>query len=355
MAAAKKRGAKRKAASESVASAKDFLKGLQATEGGEAFRFFSDNDFATVTERVPTGVLAFDRLTGGGWPVGRFVELAAWEGVGKSTLLDQSIAQAQRAGMTAALIDTEGARDMVYMERLGVDLDQLIRIQANTIEDCFTAIDRCIDQQETLATSKTVKPLFIVWDSIGGTPTKAEAQGAADDAHMMVAARNIKMNLRRIHNRLSPARVALVATNHFYRSIGPFATLKTYGGSGIPYFASLRVWLTNKGQIKIGSDVVGHQVEAKIKKSRLGSIKPPVIAGILHGSGFDNSFSLFEWGMENGDGDDHKYVSRRGAWCHFHEPGQEPVTFQRGFVGFGELLSERPDLYQTLATRYLDV
>jgi hypothetical protein len=76
-------------------------------------------------------------------------------------------------------------------------------------------------------------------------------------------------------------------------------------------------------------------------------------AGLIYGSGFDNSFTLFDWALEHGEGAGHTYVSQRGAWYSLHEPGQDDVTFQGGFVGFGKLLDERPELYQKLATRYL--
>jgi len=356
MATAKKQRKKRKPPKKKAAvTAREFLRDLQEDHDSDQFTFFSDNVHATVEHRVPTGVLALDRLTGGGWPIGRMVEVAAWEGVGKSTLLDQSIAEVQRMGGMAALIDTEGARDLQYMETLGVDVDQLFRSRVNTIEECFGAIDKYLDRQEAYSQTRELRPLLIVWDSIGGTPTRAELEGGADDSHMMVAARSIKMNLRRIHHRLAPLQVALVCTNHFYRTIGPFASLKTYGGSGIQYFASLRLWLTNKGQLKIGTQVVGHQVEAKVKKSRLGAIPMPVIAGIVHGSGFDNSFTLFDWAREHGAEGDHRYVVQRGAWYTFSNDAADPdpVTFQRGFVGFGELLSEHPKLYAQLVTRYL--
>jgi recombination protein RecA len=337
------------------ASPLEFLKGLKGTAGEDTgFRFLSDSLFMQARERLPTGVLALDKLSGGGWPVGALVEVAAWEGVGKSTLLDQSMAEVQRVDGTAAVIDTEGARDLGYMAILGVDPEKVIHMSAYTIEECFTRIDEILNRQEEyVRAGRPLAPLFIVWDSVGGTPAKAESEGATDANHMAVGAKRIKQNLRRIMLRLPDLRACLVVTNHFYKELGPFGGLQTPGGSGLRYFPHLRVRLMRKGQIKTGLRLIGHEVECQVKKTRLGPMPPPTKAGLIYGSGFDNSFTLFDWALEHGDGDGHKWVTQRGAWYSLVEPGQEPVTFQHGFVGFGALMNERPELYQKLVAGYL--
>ena len=243
------------------------------------------------------------------------------------------------------------------MATLGVDLDKLIRVRAETIEGVFEAVDRYLDQQEVIAQTHELKPLLIVWDSVGGTPAIAELEGSSEDKHMMVAARNIKMNLRRIHSRLTRCRAVFVCTNHFYVSPGQgFTVKKTYGGGGMQYFPSISLWLTAKGALKIGAQQIGHQVEAKVKKNRLGPSGATALAGLVHGRGFDNSFSLFDWAREHGAEGDHRYVAQRGAWYTFSTGPQDPdpVTFQRGFAGFGELLHGRSDLYEMLWARYLE-
>lgn len=338
------------------ATAADLLRLARAGADDDTFGFFSDTMFAEVKERISTGVLGIDKLTGGGWPIGAVTEVASWEGIGKSTLLDQSMGRNQALGGQSALIDSEHARDSVYMRTLGVDLNTLIRIQADTIEACFEAIGTVLDGQEKLKETHELQPLLIVWDSIGGTPTNAELEGSADDKHMMVAARNIKMNLRRIHNRLLPLRAALVCANHFYIKPGPVPMRVTYGGTGLQYFTAYRVWLTRKGAVKVGTAEYGHQVEAMLKKNRFGQLVPPTIMGVLRGGGFDNTFTLFEWCREHGSEEGHCYVEQRGAWYTFSRSPDdpEPVKFQRGFIGFHDLVAvQQPELYEMLAARYL--
>lgn len=328
---------------------------------GPAWGMLSEDLFATaVTERIPTGSLGVDRLMGGGYAMGRITEVAAWENVGKTTLLDQGMAQCQRQGGIAALFDTETARDEAYTARLGVDIDKLIVRPADTIEQVFSGIDALLDIQEKIAADLKgpPPPLLMVWDAIGGTQSEAEKKGEADDKHVGVAARNIKQNFRRICLRLPGARAALVCANHFYRTIGgSFSTTVSYGGSGIRYFSSFRLWLFNKGPIKVRVDgeelAVGHIVEAKTKKTRIGKPHAPIETGLIWGSGFDNSYVLHEWGQKHGASAGHTWITRHGNWYYLMLPDGTHQGYQRKFAGLGQVFQERPDIYAQMAEQYL--
>lgn len=347
-----------------------FLAELRALSGKskeeEPFGFLSSDDDlppldTPIDEFVSTGTLALDKQIGGvrgGWPIGRITEVAAWESVGKSTLLDQSLAQVQRMGGVGALIDSERARDSRYTATLGVDTTKLITKNVTTVEETFAAIDAILDVQEKIASLAARKggkppPLLIVWDSVGGTPTKAELEGDADDQHVASAAKAIKRNFRRIAHRIAHLRTALVCANHFYQDIGPFASLKTYGGSGMRYFTSLRLWLTRKSEVKIGTAVLGHIVEAKIRKTRIRASRTPQEVALLYGAGFDNSWTLYEWGKLHGLDDKHRWIVPAGSWDHLMLADGTHESFQRRFLGLGEVLARRPDVYQMLAEAYL--
>jgi len=348
-----------------VPKAKDYLRDLRALQGveDEDYAFFSDPLAwtSTVEEWIPTGSLAIDRLTGGGYPVGRIVEVAAWESVGKTTLLDQSIADHQRRGGVACLIDTEQARDEAYTVRLGVNADELITHKALTVEDAFIGIDRVLAIQEAhiakLRKAKKkdrVPKMLIVWDSLGGTPTKAELKGDADDSHVADAARKVKMNLRRMAQRVANARACLVFTNHLYENIGFGAPLKSYGGSGIRYFTSLRLWLSRTGQLKIGERLVGQTVQAKIKKTRVSAPQPPCELGLLFGDGFHNAYTLFEWGKAHGVSAEHRWITQRGNWSYLMLPDGTHEAFQKTYMGFGEVLTKHPAVYVKMADQYME-
>ena len=328
----------------------------------ESFGFFGKDGYDTpITEFISTGCLAIDKHIGGtqgGWPISRLSECASWESVGKSTLCDQSIAQAQRMGGIVALIDSERSRDARYTTKLGANVDQIISKKADCLEEVFDATDSILDIQEKIVgeaqrANRQAPPLLILWDSLGGTPAKAEMDGAADDRHVGVHARVIKMNFRRITQRLAALRAAFVFTNHFYQEIGPYGSLKTSGGSGIRYFASVRLWLFKKEEIKIGSQVIGHVVEAKTKKTRVHTPRMPTQAALLYGMGFDNSYTLFEWGKKHGIAVGHVWIIERGAWCWLMLPDGSHKAFQGGFLALGELFKERPDVYEQFAASYL--
>lgn len=345
-----------------VPTAADYLRDLRAMKGVE------DEDFAMmadplawvspVEEWLSTGCLALDRLTSGGWPVGRISELAAWESVGKTTILDQSIAAAQRRGAVCVLIDSEQARDEGYTRALGVDVDSLIIHKAETAEDAFIGIDRVLAIQEAHIArlkgkrGKEVPPMLIGWDGIAGTPTRAERDGSADDKHVAEAAKVIKRNFRRLTQRLANARAALVCTNQFYQDIGPFGSIKTYGGSGIRYFTSLRVWLTRTGQLKLGDTEIGHVVQAKLKKTRISKPRPPAEMGLIWGAGIHNAYTLYEWGKTAGVDEHHRWITNRGGWSYLMFPGGEYKAFQQKWLGFAEALTENPAVYEKMLTQY---
>jgi protein RecA len=347
-----------------VPTALDYLKDLRSMKGvsEEDFAFFADPVAwaSSVTEWIPTGSLAIDRLIGGGYPVGRAVEIAAWESVGKSTLIDQSIAMAQSLGHVCILIDTEQARDEKYTARLGVDLDKLIVHKAETIEDAFIGIDRALALQEAhfhKLAAKNLKPpvLMVFWDSLGGTPTRAEYKGGADDKHMTEAARNIRMNMRRLSQRIAQTRSVLVIANHFYETMagGYGAKLKSYGGGGIRYHTSVRIWLSRISVLKAGANIVGHIIEAKLKKTKVNKPRPPAQLGLINGAGIHNAWTLFEWGKSHGVQEGHVWVQQQGQWYYLILPHGGYEVFQRSFLGFAEVLVAKPEVYAQMAAQYM--
>lgn len=273
-----------------------------------------------------------------------------------STLIDQSIAMAQQSGAIVALIDSEKARDREYTKRLGVNLDELIIASIDTLEQGFEAADNMLAVQEAIMREDLgrARPFMLFWDSLGGTPTKAELEGSADDRHVAVQAIMIKQNFRRLCMRLDELRGCLVFANQFYEKIGGMGGLATSGGSGVRYFTSLRLWMTKGNYLKSGTTDVGQIVNVKMRKTRLGKPQPPIELGLLYGSGFDNAWTLFEWGKTCGVGEKHRWIEQRGSWCYLTMPDTGEVQQWQGtFLGFSALLREQPLLYQMLATLFL--
>jgi len=355
---AKKTAKKSTPRTSSVATAHSYLKRLRAIKGvtKSDFAMFSDEIVSSsISEFISTGSLALDRFIGGGFPLDRISEVASWEGVGKSTLLDMATAQVQRMGGIGALIDSEKARNAKYTEMLGVDLGKLLAVEIDTTEQGFEQIENLIAVQEQvkLLMKGRPPPMLIVWDSIGGTPTKAEVAGASDDKHVGSAARVIKQNLRRLTARLDKLRVALVMANHFYTQIGGYGGRVSYGGSGIRYFSTLRLWLTRTNEIKVGEKVVGHAIKAQLKKTRIKSPSSPIETALIYGAGFDNSYSLLEWGKKAINAAGTPWVQQTNSNYWLYPPGEDPIHFRQKFLGLGQLFIARPDIYQTMATQFL--
>lgn len=345
-----------------IPTAADYLRDLRAAKGvekGDFTMFGEEVGSRGVTEWIPTGVLGLDRLTGGGWPVGRLTEIASWEGVGKTTLVDQAIGQVQNMGGIAALIDSEKGRSPLYTQRLGVRTDQLLIGEAKTMDDGFAQVDRFISVQEGfLARAKDpskVPPLLIVYDSLGGAATKYELANP-DKTQVSEHARLISSYFRRYVLRIANARIAFVFTNHFYRQIDGYGSLVSFGGKGVRYYTSLRLWLKKIKTLEISDRDVGHVVEASLKKTRITAPKDPAEIGLLYGAGFHNAYSLFEWGKVNGRPNipGHKWIQQAGSWYHLTLPDGTSESFQRQYLGLGELFQEKPALYEAMANDYLD-
>ncbi len=151
-------------------------------------------------------------------------------------------------------------------------------------------------------------------------------------------------------------RITLVYANHFYTKIGGFGGLSAYGGKGPRYYTSLRLWLSRTGNLKIGDNIVGHEIEAKLRKSKVGPPRPPVVLGLVHTGGIANSYTLFEWGLKHGIGGeypDHRWILARGSHRYLVVPGDEPRHITGGFIGLGEMLTEHHDLYEKFAAAFL--
>lgn len=347
-------------------SAKTYLERLQTLtpKGEDPFVLYSDDSdvIPVVDEFVSTGSIAVDRQLGGGWPIGAISELRAWEGVGKSTLADQSLAHMQRVGGISALIDTEKSRDREWTQRLGVDLSKLLLKPCDTLEQAFDAIDAILSVQSAVKAElnkgrskkkREIKPppMLIVWDSLGATPTKVEFEGDSDDNHVGVAARRIKQNLRRLTQRLYRLRAGLVIVNHVYQTIGGFGSLVSPGGGGIRYAPHVRIHMSRKQALRIGDTVVGHEIEVKNLKNRIVGNQEPVTAALIYGMGIDNAYTIYEWGKKPDVGP--PWIVQQGQWHWLYPPGEDPIPFQRQYLGLSEILKQRPDIYQRMYQQYM--
>lgn len=236
-------------------------------------RRLADGLSSDIVDVLPTGIDVLDHhvIRVGGWPVGRIVELYAAEGVGKSSLLYQSIAGAQRAGGIAALYETERAIEAARPGVFGVDLDRLIGDQPDTMEGVLAMLEHTLD---ALPKSVTGDPATLLgWDSLGATPTAGEVkQGLTGKQAVADRARVMSLAMRVLTRKVSDKRAVLIVVNHAKDQIGGWGGGSvTPGGKALKFHASIRLELFNGKSIKNALGIhVGKQVTALATKTKVG-------------------------------------------------------------------------------------
>ena len=232
---------------------------------GSIMRLGESNQRLSV-ESIPTGSLSLDMALGvGGVPKGRVTEIFGAESAGKSTLASHIIAEAQKAGGTAAYIDAEHALDPSYAGNLGVNLAELLISQPDTAE-------QALEIAEYLVRSGAVD--VVVVDSVAALVPRAEMEGDMGDSHMGLQARIMSQALRKLTAAINRSNTSVVFINQLREKIGVvFGNPEvTPGGRALKFYSSVRIDLRRVESIKQGSQVVGTRVRARVVKNK---VAPP--------------------------------------------------------------------------------
>lgn len=215
---------------------------------------------------ISTGSLALNMALGvGGFPRGRIVEIYGPEASGKTTLCLHAIAEAQRLGGVAAIVDVEHALDPVRAQKIGVDLDNLIISQPDYGE-------QALEIAETLVRSGGVD--VVVVDSVAALVPKAEIEGEMGDAQMGSQARLMSQAMRKLTAALNKTKTLMIFTNQLRMKLGVMfgSPETTTGGNALKFYASLRLDIRKIGNIQEGEEVVGSRHRVKVKKNK---VAPP--------------------------------------------------------------------------------
>ncbi len=276
---------------------------------------------------VSTGSLGLDVALGiGGLPRGRVVEIYGPESSGKTTLTLQVIAEAQKAGGTAAFVDAEHALDPGYAEKLGVDVDELLVSQPDTGEQALEITDMLV---------RSGSLDVVVIDSVAALTPKAEIEGDMGDSHMGLQARLMSQALRKLAGNIKRSNTMVIFINQIRMKIGVmFGNPETTtGGNALKFYASVRMDIRRIGAIKKGDEITGNETRVKVVKNKMAPPFKKAEFQILYGEGISREAELIDLGVQHG------FVEKSGAWYSY---GEDRIG--QGKDRVREFLKENPDI-----------
>jgi recombination protein RecA len=282
-------------------------------------------------EAIPTGSIALDLALGvGGIPRGRVTEIYGPEASGKTTLVQHIIAEAQRQGGVAALIDAEHALDPTYAKNCGVQVDDLFVSQPDTGEQ---ALEIC----EALVRSGALD--IVAVDSVAALVPRAELEGEMGDSHVGLQARLMSQALRKLTGAISRSKTSVVFTNQLREKVGVmFGNPEvTPGGRALKFYSSVRLDVRRIEQIKQGTEVVGNRTRVRVVKNK---VAPPFRVAefdIMYNEGISKTGGLLDVGMELA------IVRKTGSFFSFGD-----VRLGQGRENAKEFLKRNPEAAQEI-------
>ncbi len=282
-------------------------------------------------EAVSTGSLGLDIALGiGGLPKGRIIEIYGPESSGKTTLALHAIAEAQKAGGTAAFVDAEHALDPSYAKKLGVDIDELIVSQPDTGEQALEITD-------TLIRSNAIDVLVV--DSVAALVPRAEIEGEMGDSHVGLQARLMSQALRKITGSISRSKTLVIFINQIRMKIGVMygSPETTTGGNALKFYASVRLDIRRTGAIKDRDEVVGNATRVKVVKNKVAPPFKQVEFDIMYGEGVSKMGEILDLGVKAG------IVDKSGAWFSY-----DSVRIGQGRENSKTYLREHPEMAEKL-------
>ncbi|MBS7410163.1 MAG: recombinase RecA [Candidatus Limisoma sp.] len=256
-------------------------------------------------EVIPSGIIGLDYALGvGGYPRGRIIEIYGPESSGKTTLATLAIAQAQKQGGIAAIIDAEHAFDRFYAEKLGVDVNNLWIAQPDNGEQALEIADQLIR-------SSAID--IIVIDSVAALTPKAEIEGVMGDKQMGLQARLMSQALRKLTGTISKTKTTCIFINQLRDKIGitwgnPETTT---GGNALKFYASVRIDIRRSSAIKKGEETLGYLTKVKVVKNKVAPPFKRAQFDLIFSEGVSRSGELIDLGVAL------DIIKKSGSWFSY--------------------------------------
>ena len=283
---------------------------------------------------IPTGSIGLDFALGvGGYPRGRIIEIYGPESSGKTTLAIHAIAEAQKLGGIAAIIDAEHAFDRFYAEKLGVDVTNLWIAQPDNGEQALEIADQLIR-------SSAID--IIVIDSVAALTPKAEIEGEMGDNKVGLQARLMSQALRKLTSTISKTNTTCIFINQLRDKIGIMfgSPETTTGGNALKFYSSVRLDIRRISQIKDGEDVLGNMVRVKVVKNKVAPPFRKAEFEIMFGEGISRIGELVDLGVNYG------VVKKSGSWFSYGD-----TKLAQGRDATKRTLADNPELAEEIEAK----
>lgn len=287
---------------------------------------------------IPTGSIGLNAALGvGGYPRGRVIEIFGPESSGKTTLAIHAIAEAQKAGGIAAIIDAEHAFDRFYAEKLGVDVENLFISQPDDGEQALEIADQLIR-------SSAID--IIVIDSVAALTPKAEIEGDMGDNRVGLQARLMSQALRKLTASINKTNTCCIFINQLREKIGVmFGNPETTtGGNALKFYASIRLDIRRATQIKEGDEVIGNQTRVKVVKNKVAPPFRKAEFDIMFGEGISKAGEIIDMGVETG------IIKKSGSWFSYGDS-----KLAQGRDACKRLIQDNPELAAELEEKIMQV
>ena len=287
---------------------------------------------------IPSGSIALDHALGiGGYPRGRVIEIYGPESSGKTTLAIHAIAEAQKTGGIAAIIDAEHAFDRTYAKNLGVNVDTLLISQPDNGEQALEIADNLI---------RSGAIDIIVIDSVAALTPKAEIEGEMGDSKVGLHARLMSQALRKLTANISRTNTCCIFINQLREKIGVmFGNPEvTTGGNALKFYASVRIDVRKIGQLKDGDDATGSRTRVKIVKNKMAPPFRKAEFDIVFGEGISKIGEIIDLGVE------YNIITKAGSWFSYGE-----TKIGQGRDAVKQILMDNPQLADEIEAKIREV